>query len=301
MKAIQIFILLTLCCLAVSAQQQVAFTQYMFNGMAINPGYIGSHGALSASALSRWQWAGVEGAPRTQTVAVHSPVPTRNIGLGLQLTRDEIAATKMTSFMLGYSYQVVMGHGILSMGLQGGMQNYRTDLSSLYTINADQSFSQDQSGMKPNFGAGAFYYNPVFYLGVSAPTLFNNSVEAGGEEIFTQARHYFLTTGAVFAVSEQVKLKPNVLVKAVEGAPMSVDYNLNVFFYDILSLGVSIRPPESINFLMEMKVNQKFTIGYAYDHIIDANLGNMSASSHEILLNYRLKWFKEKIVTPKYF
>ncbi len=288
-------------CLAVVGQQQASYTQYMFNGMSINPGYIGSHNGLDIVALSRWQWAGLEGAPNTQTLAMHTDVPNKNIGLGAQFIRDEIAATQTTSVLFGYSYKVGLGNGVLSMGLQGGFQNFKTDLASLYTINPDESFSENTSNMKPNFGAGLFYHNPIFYAGLSAPLLLKNNIEISGENIHTQSRHYFVTSGAVFALSSNIKLKPNVLLKVVDGAPISVDYNMNVLINEILWLGVSLRPPESINFLMELNINQQFRVGYAYDYVIDQTLSEMPASSHELLLNYQFKWFQEKVVTPRYF
>ncbi|MFY0602142.1 MAG: type IX secretion system membrane protein PorP/SprF [Cyclobacteriaceae bacterium] len=298
-----LFICLTVLLVSYSslAQQQVTFTQYMFNGMSINPGYIGSHDALSITAMGRWQWVGLEGAPVTQTLAVHSPIPHKRIGLGLQVTRDQVAVTDLTSVMAGYSYKIPIAGGILSMGVQGGFQSYNSNLSSVYTIGNDATFDEDFRSTKPNIGVGLFYYNPVFYAGLSAPQLINNKIESDGNVILTQSRHYFLTGGIVFPISDGVKLKPNILVKAVEGAPLSADYNINVLLKEILWLGISYRPPESINFLIELNVNQRFRVGYAYDYVIDQTLSDVATSSHEILLNYRFKLSKDNVVTPRYF
>lgn len=300
-KSLIIFILSVVLTTVVFAQQQATFTQYMFNGMSINPGYIGTHDGLSVTALSRWQWLGIEGAPSTQTIAIHSPIPGKNIGIGAQFVHDQISITKTTSFLLGYSYKVGIGDGFLNMGLQGGVQNFRNDLSSLYTINPDPTFSQSVSGFKPNFGAGLFYYNSIFYTGVSAPYLINNKIEVDGDNAYTQQRHYFMTAGVMLSVNPAVKLKPNLLVRVVEGSPISMDYNLNVLLKDILWLGVSYRPPESVNFLIELNINQQFRVGYAFDYIIDQTLSQETGSSHEVMLNYVLRWSKSNVVTPRYF
>ena len=302
MKRIIAISLFSLCAIfGLRAQQQVTYTQYMFNGMAINPGYIGSHDALSVTALGRWQWVGLEGAPNTQTIAIHSPVPRKNIGLGLQVTRDEIAVTNMTSVLAGYSYRLPVGSGILSMGLQAGFQSYNADFSSVYTINSDPTFQENFSATKPNIGAGLFYYNPIFYVGVSAPLLINNTITNGATDVFTQRRHYFLTSGLMLNLSEHVKLKPNILVRAVDGAPLGIDYNVNVLLNNILWLGVSYRPPESINFLVEFELTQNFRIGYALDYIIDQTLSDVATTSHEVMLNYRFRLSKDKVITPRYF
>ena len=283
------------------AQQQATYTQYMFNGMAINPGYIGTHDALSVTALGRWQWVGLEGAPNTQTIAIHSPVPRKNIGLGLQVTRDEIAVTNLTSVMAGYAYRIPVGAGILSMGLQAGLQSYSADFGSVFTIGNDPTFAENFSAMKPNVGAGLFYYNPIFYVGASAPLLINNTITNGATDVFTQRRHYFLTSGVMIPLSDAVKLKPNILARIVDGAPLTLDYNVNVLLNDILWLGVSFRPPESVNFLIEFEVTQQFRIGYALDYIIDETLSDVATTSHEFMLNYRFKLSRDKVVTPRYF
>ena len=54
----------------VMGQQQVMFTQYMFNALAVNPAYAGHDGALSITALTRHQWLGIEVGSRRKV-----PVP----------------------------------------------------------------------------------------------------------------------------------------------------------------------------------------------------------------------------------
>ena len=285
-----------------AAQQQVNFTQYMFNGTAINPGYIGSHESLSISALSRWQWVGFEGAPTTQTLSVHSPVPRRNISFGLQFVRDQVGFTTNNYFMLGGSYRIKVSSGFLSMGLQGGLQVYNESNSDAYVQTASQDRFTNFSSTIPNFGYGLFYYSPRFYVGLSSPLALTSTIESSnGMNQFTQRQHYYGTAGLVFDISENVKMKPNFLVRLVEGAPISVDYNLNFLFNEILWVGVSVRPPESVSLLLELNVNQRFRVGYSYDHIIEGSINNLSASSHELLLNYRIKLIRDKIETPRYF
>lgn len=285
----------------VTAQQQTTYTQYMFNGLAINPAYAGSHDALSFTALGRWQWVGMKGAPNTQTFAVHSPIQSKHMALGLMASRDEIAVTTNTTVMADYAYRIAMGGGYLSMGLQGGFQSYRANYSDAYTINTDPTFQKNISSFSPNFGAGLFYYNPIWYAGVSVPEIVKTNVENGGQIIYTQERHYFFTGGVVFILSPSVKMKPNVLVKVVEGSPVAIDYNVNFLLKEILWLGASYRSSESVDFLAEINLNQQFRIGYALDLVTNSTLRNSAGTSHELLLNYRISLSKDKVVTPRYF
>jgi type IX secretion system PorP/SprF family membrane protein len=269
----------------------------MFNGLAINPAYAGTGEALSITALARWQWTGVEGAPTTQTISAHTPVQGKKIGLGLTVVRDEIAVTKQTSVLAAYAYRLPVGSGYLSMGLQGGFSTLNVKYDDVYTLNPDPTFQQPSSQFVPNAGAGVFYYNSVFYAGVSCPMLIENEVSG----VLTQRRHYFLSTGMVFDLSKQVKVKPNILVKTVEGSPISADYNLNFLFHEVIWFGVSYRTSESINFLTELNINKKFRIGYSYDHVIESSLKTIATSSHELMLNYRINLAKKGIINTRYF
>lgn len=284
-----------------SGQQQVMYTQYMFNGLAINPAYAGTAEALSITALGRWQWTGIEGAPNTQTLSAHAPIEGRRIGLGLTVTRDEIAVTRETGVYASYAYRLNLGKGYLSMGLQGGFSALKGNYGDVYTLNPDPSFQGQSTAFLPNVGAGLFYYSSKFYAGLSAPLLLEDKMKDGGLVTYTQTRHYFFTTGMVFNLSDKIKAKPNVLVKLVEGAPVSVDYNLSFLLSNVVWLGVSYRRPESINFLVEFNINPKFRVGYAYDRVIEPSLRTATASSHELMLNYRISLKKNGIVTPRDF
>jgi type IX secretion system PorP/SprF family membrane protein len=287
--------------LLVFGQQQVMYTQYMFNGLAINPAYAGTSEALSITALGRWQWVGIEGAPTTQTLSAHTPIEGKNIGVGLTLTRDEIAVTKETGVYASYAYRLHIGSGFLSMGLQGGFSTLKGNYNDVYTLSPDPMFQGQSSHFLPNIGAGLFYYNAVFYAGVSAPLLMENNIKSGGVNVYKQARHYFLTSGMIFNLSRGVKVKPNILLKFIEGVPISVDYNVNFLFSNVIWLGVSYRAPESVNFIGEINISKNFRIGYAYDHIIQNTLRTATSSSHEVMLNYRISLKKRGVVTPRYF
>ena len=73
------------------AQQDPQYTQYMYNTMSVNPGYAGQREVLSISGLHRSQWVGIDGAPRTQSLVLHSPMRNEQIGLGLSVVNDALS------------------------------------------------------------------------------------------------------------------------------------------------------------------------------------------------------------------
>ncbi|MEQ9423634.1 MAG: type IX secretion system membrane protein PorP/SprF [Cyclobacteriaceae bacterium] len=287
------------------AQQQVMFTQYMFNALAINPAYAGTHDAISITALGRKQWVGLDGAPSTQTLSLHSPVTKKNISLGLVLLNDKIGIFRQTGIFTSYAYRVQMGEGkYLSMGLQFGLTRLKAEFTELTTVQQGDPnfFFNDFQKFKPNFGAGLYYYSDRFYAGVSAPLLLNNfiadKVDNGGA--IKERRHFFAMTGYVFDLSHSLKLKPHALLKMVEGAPVEFDLNANLIINDVLWIGASYRSLASINALLEIQLNDQLRFGYAYD-FTTTDLAKVNSGSHEIMLNYRLSFSKGKIITPRYF
>lgn len=277
------------------AQQQINFSQYMFNLSTINPGYIGKHEALSVTAVSRWQWTGIEGAPKTQGLIFHSPITVPNAGLGFQFVRDEIGVTSNSNVIFGGSYEIKVGGGYLSMGLQGGLQIFSNNLQDAYVLPSSQNdFAEGYTRLVPTLGYGAYYYSHDFYVGLSSPFALQNSIEVNGASQYTQRQHYYATAGAYLRVSPDIKIVPNVLVRAVDGVPLTADYNVYFTYEDLIEAGLSYRPPESVSLLFQIRFHSNLRFGYAYDYVINSSLGRVTNSTHEISINYRLKLILEK-------
>jgi len=79
------------------AQQDAQYTQYMYNTISVNPAYAGSRGVMSIMGLHRSQWVGLDGAPRTQTFTLNTPIDeNERLGLGLSVVNDEIGPVDET-------------------------------------------------------------------------------------------------------------------------------------------------------------------------------------------------------------
>jgi len=287
------------------AQQEAMFTQYMFNGLALNPAYAGSHESLSATVLFRDQWRGLDGAPTTQTFSLHSPIRNAKIALGLNVIHDKITVFNQYGVNGSYAYRIFTDKGTLSLGLQVGFTSYNADLTELQPQDpTDNIFNVDVNKFMPNLGAGVYYYTDKFYAGVSVPQFINNSLD---EEIIEedsdarQERHYFLTSGYMFELSPSVKLKPNFLLKIVEGAPIELDLNANVLFSDVLWLGLSWRSMADFDALMQVQLTDQLLLGYSYDFANTTDLRRVNSGSHELMINYRFRYAKNKVITPRYF
>ena len=275
------------------AQQRPVFSQYMFNMLALNPAYAGNQKQLSVTALMRNQWVNLEGAPKTQTITSHSNFRNKNIGLGMMLYNESIGVHSDIGAYFSYAYQIKFKTGMLSMGLQGGLNQLNSDYTKLKsrTFGGGDPSLRAYKSLNPNFGTGLFYNTKTAYVGLSVPFLLNNKVmrQSEGVEVeSTEKRYYFLTAGKVFDISENLKLKPSFLVRVQERAPLGFDASVNFFIDKILNVGVSYRNHDALTGMFQIDLNENFSFGYAYDYTL-SGLNEIARGSHELMVNYRIR------------
>ncbi len=288
----------------ISAQQDPMFTQYMFNTLAINPAYAGSREVLSVMLLARQQWVGFEGAPSTATLTAHSPV-YNNMATGISMIYDSYGPVNQTSLFVDYAYHLKMNNNLkLSLGLKGGFSHYAVDFTDLQrTESIDDAYNYlNEKETLPNFGFGIFLFNQNFYLGLSIPRILENSFENGSTNYGdgTEIRHYYGMAGVVLHVNEWLVLRPSVMGRMAQGAPFSVDGNINSVLYDQLWLGVMYRLNESFGGIVQYQFSSQIKVGYAFD--LNTNeLSSYHSGTHEIMINYEFNFNKERVLNPRYF
>ncbi len=303
-----------------SAQQDAEYSMYMFNGLYLNPAYAGSQDVISTTALYRHQWVGIEGAPRSGSVAIHSPFRRDQYAIGGVFSFDKLGLDQTYSFYLDYAYRLRFKKGLrLSFGIQAGGQYYKNNLTEASLNTSDLSFANNRSLFLPNVGFGVYLYNKKFYIGASAPHVLNMSLGEGwsnAADRTTVARlynHYLITAGVVIGKEEAiVKFKPSTLIKVVKGAPISMDVTASFLFVNRFWLGASYRLGIGKNSnkkmvsrgnrivgLTEFKITPQFRIGYAYDYEFDVSKGYQKGT-HEVMLGYEFGFDKTRFVTPRY-
>lgn len=302
MKQFAIILILVMSVQNLRAQQDPQYTQYMYNMNVVNPAYAGSKESLSLTALYRKQWSGLDGAPETITFSAHSPLGN-NVGLGLSAIKDELGPISETNVYADFSYTLRLGdQAKLAMGIKAGATFHDVGLIGLELQDPnDPFFSQDISNVYPNVGAGAFFYTDKFYLGVSVPNFFNSvHLDENDLKFGSETQHFFATTGYVFNVNDNLKLKPSVMVKSAFEAPLSFDANLNALIFDRFELGVSYRLDDSFSGLVGFQVTDNLRVGYAYDHVV-SDLKVVAPASHEVILTFDIFFNKRVLRSPRFF
>ena len=87
------------------------YSQYLQNGMVINPAYTGTREVLSGTLSYRMQWMGTNGSPLLQSLSVHSPMKNDRVALGLTAQFMKYGATRSTSLYGSYAYVLRAGEG----------------------------------------------------------------------------------------------------------------------------------------------------------------------------------------------
>jgi type IX secretion system PorP/SprF family membrane protein len=289
------------------AQQYPVFSQYYFNELVINPAFAGNHVQLSMNATYRNQWVNFPGAPRTFSFTGHTSLVNGRVGVGLLVNEDKIGSYNNQNIYTYYAYRIKMPLGVLSMGLQGGLNLLRADFSKLDLVDPTDPSFIGTNAFKPNFGAGLHYSQSNWFVGFSIPFLMNNGLGKNLEGTLKQIserRYYFLRGGAIFSVDpgQKVKFNPSVLVRAQEGQPLSFDFNAGFVFYDAMSVGASIRSGDAFITFVDFKLSEKIHFAYSYDWTA-SGLRKYSNGTHEFLINYRAKVTKAQkgLPCPTYY
>ncbi|MDY0781517.1 type IX secretion system membrane protein PorP/SprF [Tenacibaculum sp. IB213877] len=286
------------------AQQAPQFTNYTYNLSLINPAYVGSKDHVSFGFLGRSQWLGVKGAPTTISIFFHSPL-AKKMGVGFSLLHDKSGPVKETHVYSDFSYNLqISDEEKLAFGIKSGATFQQIGILELNQVNQnDSQFQQESSKIYPNFGAGAFYYNSKFYLSVSMPNLLETLHFEKSNGVITKARekmHAFFTSGYIFNLKNNYKLKPSVLFKYVSNAPLSVDVSLNLLWQEKVEFGISHRLNDSWSGLINFNLTDMLRLGYAYDYTV-SNFSDFNSGSHEFILLYDLENLRENNNRIRFF
>ncbi|MEI6866294.1 type IX secretion system membrane protein PorP/SprF [Flavicella sp.] len=284
------------------AQQEPQYTQYMYNTLSINPAYAGQREVLSATLLHRSQWVGLSGAPKTQTLGIHSPLSNEKMGLGFSVINDVIGPVNSTFVDASFSYTIQLSASLtkMSFGIKAGVHFLNTDWSKGIYQGNDPLYDENVNQVSPLAGVGVYVHNRNWYLGLSVPNLLQtNHYDDYQESMASEEMHFYAIGGYVFDISNSLKFKPAFLVKGVSGAPIIADVSANMLFNDRFTLGLAYRLGDAVSALAGFQVSESFYLGYGYD-LTTSNLNNYNSGSHEIMLRFELQEIN-RILSPRFF
>lgn len=268
-----------------SAQQDPLYAQYLTNPLLFNPAYAGLNNAFNASLSFRNQWAGYEGSPSTVNLNSHLALVDNKVGLGGMVIRDVLGPTKNTEAHILASYKIKLNQKYtLSFGMQAGVVSSTNNYSKLHLDNpSDPSFAGKMNFMWPNIGFGTILTGEKFLIGLSVPRMLKAKNTDGS---FNYNQHFYLFTSYVYYLGTRLRLKPSLLLRGVNGAPISADVNFNINIDTKYTAGIFVRNFNAYGVLAQAWFRDKFRLGYAFELPAPKSVGTQF-TSHEITLGIK--------------
>lgn len=278
------------------------YNMYMHNMQAFNPSFSSADSVGRVSALARFQWVGVVGAPQTQLVTAYTPLKNQTTSLGFTFINDKYGVTQQTGAGITLAQRVRLSEtGYLAAGFSVGAENYTENLISVPkagTSTDDPFFQNNVREWRANLGLGITYFTSSFMFAVSAPYVYQYAFDTNegdpNKSRFAMS-DFYVTSSYKFRLDNGMDLKPAVMVKYGAQQPLGIDVNLNALLTKNLWLGVGYRTssakaqsPYSSAFIamFQVDLDRDFQLGYSADFSTNTFYKQQSAG-HEILLSYK--------------
>ena len=271
----------------VMAQQESVFTFYKSQMNLVNPAYVGINNETLWTSSIRNQWSGIEDAPETQTLS-YSTSLGKNMGIGASVINDRTFIEKETFVGVDFSYKIQMNTTTdLYLGIKAGGNFYDVNTTGLesYNIESDQALSSINT-FNPNFGIGAVLKEDKWYVSLSIPRLLNTNKaknQSGIAMSATDRPHVYLSGGYDFVLDPTFVLKPSVMMRYVNGAPVSLDLTTMLQIDTNFEIGGMYRTDKAFAAMSTFRLNNRFVLGYAYEMSTQPTLAS-ARNTNEIIL-----------------
>ncbi len=306
------------------AQQKPHYTQYILNQYIVNPALSGIENYTDVKISHRHQWVGFEDAPVTTYFSIHAPIgksdfrttatsqgmegenprgasywesytaPEPHHGIGFQMINDRTGPITNLSAYVTYAYHIGLsartsisagfGVGASRIGLDGSKLDIAQVDPAVYSVNVVNK-------IRPDINAGLYLYSANYFIGLSAQQIIPQKIDFSNGQVTTlQGRrvpHLFATAGYRFLVGDDFNLTPSVMVKYVQPLPTQFEMNAKLQYRDLFWVGGSYRQNDGFAGMAGLSVNNKFSVGYAYDYTT-SGLNAYSRGTHELLVGFTI-------------
>ncbi|PHR26325.1 MAG: hypothetical protein COA38_15180 [Fluviicola sp.] len=283
------------------AQQDALFTQYIDAQLYANPAEAGCNDHVTIAGIHRQQWAGLQGAPMTSGIMVHSPLQYESIAVGMDIWNDALGTLNRTTVAANFAYRFKFKNGgKFSVGIKGLADFNFADISTLSNGDDDPRAQTLTNSITPNVGVGIMYRSPKWFMGVGTPRLLGNKNAENNGGYSNQMQTYLLA-GVLLDMSNKWVFRPTTQVRGSLTAPLSVDLTATFIGYEKLYFGINYRYRASIGFIAQFQLNPQIKLGYAFDLGTTASLRTTNFGSHEVMLSYDMNYKKSSIASPRFF
>lgn len=306
--------------LEMSAQQEGHYLSMASNPFMLNPAAGGLSDVSQVELLSRNQWSGYTGGPRSFTLVGHSEFrvgketdkvlkefnpsnamlfqnPKRTVGkmkhiAGGKALFDAIGPFVKTSVYGSYAFHLPFTKTInFGAGIGLGWSNLGVLQERVVLFQQDDAaYSQflgntsTQNILDAN--AGIVFYSEKFFVGVSTAQLLRNSVVL--QNVVTESnynRHYFIVAKYQFELNEEFSIEPTVVAKFAENSPFSGDFGARILYNNSTWFAFQYRTSNALTFQLGSNIVKNIYASYGYELGIGP-LRKGSNGTHELQLGF---------------
>ena len=274
------------------AQQVFRRSQFLVNPYMSNPAVAGTMPESPISATFRNQWAGFDGAPRTNTLSAHTSLPNR-FGIGGIVYSDNTGgAIKQSGVELTGSYTIDLNnYDAVSFGLSlmANQWSFDNDLEVWDVEDPALQWGMEQSmSLDANFGMMIF--GESYSFGFAIPQLLEtksglnpspNSTTNNDNSLF---RHFRFMGRYAYDVNKDFQVEGAGLVRFTAVTPAQLDLYVKGTYADAAWLMLGFRAGDAV--LVGAGGNyDQFGLAYTYD-ITSTDARLFSPHTHEVTLTY---------------
>ncbi len=273
-----------------TAQQEWSYAQYLFNLYDVNAAYAGNHHALSSTVRHRAQWAGMDGAPQSQQVSLHTPLAGEKLGVGLRIQRETIGAREQWMARGSAGYRIPIRDGSFSFALAGGVirQELNPEGVTARDWNDPHLDGQHWRSTSVTFDAAIFFHTTKWFAGIEANRLNRSAMQWSDVSMARSFIHVNAVAGKYVKIGKNDLLAFTGLLRFSEPGVLQSDVNLSWLLNNRIWFGAGYRTQAGPIFLIECNVNRQLRIGYSYDTNLKALRGYQDGS-HELFIAFNLK------------
>lgn len=308
--------------------QDLQFSQFYANSLYLNPAFSGTVKQFRANFNYRYQWTNLDAAYNTAFLSADYNFESAASGVGLYLLNDRAGSANLQTneVALQYAYHIQLDkYNVLSLGLQPSFVIRTVDYNKFVfgdqlgnnggtTGPSLETYGESDVLSYLDVGAGALYYNELFWAGVSAHHLNQPALSFSDNGEKLPMKISFQVGGQLRIMDERNNffyLTPAVHYK-MQGYYDQMDLGLYANYNNLVAglwyrgLPIKNTVPGTTNqdavILLLGMSQDNFSFGYSLDIGI-SKLTNTAQGAHELSIRYEIGADKKRskaVAVPKY-
>ena len=271
-------------------QQTSLNSQYLFNDFAINPAVAGTKNYTPLSLSFRRQWVGIDEAPISQNLMLHSYIGESSGG-GIHFFNDASGPSKRTGLNSTFSYHVKTGKkSLLSFGLSGSITQFSMDRNRLITdIPGDIAVDKNYNQIIADCNFGILFKGDRHFIGLSGFNLLENKTNLFATTtpiVNSLERVLYGSAGYNFKIGAEIDLQPSAVIRYMFNSLYQIDGNLKLTIKESFWIGGSYRMDDAMSFMGGIEIGS-LVIGYAHE-ISTSAIKDYNDGTHELFVCLKL-------------